>query len=765
MEMPEFQVIGRPTTKLDAADKAAGRAVYLDDLRRPGMLHARVLRSPHAHARIVAVDTARARALPGVKAVITARDLPGRNIGFGLDNPPLKGEKVCSVGDEVAAVAAVDEDTAAAACSLIEVVYEELPAVFGPEEAMRPGAPVVHPEKPDNVSLHYHFAAGEVERALETSHAVVEGRFQLPFVTPCCLETHGVIAEFDLQGNLTVWSTTQVPFLYQKELADALGLPGSRIRVVKATIGGGFGSKLELYPFEVAVAELARRTGRPVKMVHTREEEFAASRPRTPMVIDMRTGADREGRLTVRTSTCYMDNGAYNSWGAINPLVGMQTVTSLYRVPCVRYDAFVVYTNNPYSGAMRGYGNPQATFAVESQMDMLAFELGLDPLRLRLLNANRPGEVTHQKMRITTCGLAGCLEKAAAAAELPAVREEGKLYGVGLAGYLHVGGGARVYRSDGCGAQVKIDDLGKVTLVTGATEIGQGSETVLAQIVAETLGVPLSMVRVVNTDTDLTPWDVGTHASRTTFIAGNAALAAARRAKGKLLALAAEQLAVSPEELEITGGRVRVRGREGPGVPYDRVVRAAHFRTGGAVIQAAAYYDPPTERQDENYAGNISAAYSFGAQAAVVAVDPATGRVEVLKVVSVHDAGRILNPLAARGQVEGGVSMGLGYALTERLVVEQGRVLNPGFLDYRLMTTADMPPVEAVFLEEADPQGPFGAKGLGEPPAVPTAAAVANAVYRACGVRVFELPVTPERLLAAIRARGTSGGLRQATTM
>jgi len=754
--MPDFQVVGRPAEKLDAPDKVAGRAVYLDDLRLPGMLHARILRSPHPHARINRIDTARAAALPGVKAVITARDMPGPRIGFGLDNPPLKGEKVCSVGDEVAAVAAVDEDTAVRALELIEVVYEELPAVFGPEEAMRAGAPVVHPERPDNVAMHYHFAAGGVAEALAASHAVVSSRFTLPFITACCLETHGVIASFGPDRNLTVWSTTQVPFLYQKELAEALGLPGSRIRVIKAAIGGGFGSKLELYPFEVAVAVLARRTGRPVKMVYSREEEFCASRPRTPMVIDMRTGADEQGRLTVRTATCYMDNGAYNSWGAINPLVGMQTVTSLYRVPNVSYDAFVVYTNNPYSGAVRGYGNPQATFAVESQMDMLADELGLDPLSLRLLNANQPGEVSPQKMRITTCGLARCLTKAAQNACLPAVREEGKLYGAGLAGYVHVGGGARVYRSDGCGALIRIDDMGKVTLVTGSTEIGQGSETVLAQIVAETLTVPLERVRVVNTDTDVTPWDVGTHASRTTFIGGNAALAAALKVKEKLLGLAVEMLATPAEHLELRNGCVGVRGQKG--IPYDRVVRAAHFRAGGTAIEASAFYDPPTERQNENYEGNISAAYSFGAQAAVVAVDPQTGRVEVLKVVSVHDAGRIINPLGARGQVEGGVSMGLGYALSEQLVVEKGRIINPNFMDYRLMTAADMPPVEAIFDESADPAGPFGAKGLGETPAVPTAAAVANAVYRATGVRVTELPVTPERLLKAMRKLKIEGG-------
>ncbi|MDA8335865.1 MAG: xanthine dehydrogenase family protein molybdopterin-binding subunit [Peptococcaceae bacterium] len=749
--MPDFQVVGRPAAKLDAPDKVAGRAVYLDDLRLPGLLQAAVLRSPYPHARILGIDTARALRLSGVKAVITAADMPRYRIGFGLDNPPLKGEKVCCVGDEVAAVAAVDDDTAARALDLIEVAYEELPAVFDPEEARRANAPVVHPEKPDNVSLHYRFAAGEAGEALAASHAVVESRFTLPFVTACCLETHGAIASYGPDGNLTMWSTTQVPFLYQKELAEALGLPGGRIRVIKAAIGGGFGSKLELYPFEVAVAVLARLTGRPVKMVYSREEEFSASRPRTPMVIEMRTGADREGRLTARTATCYMDNGAYNSWGAINPLVGMQTVTSLYRVSHVGYDAYVVYTNNPYSGAVRGYGNPQATFAVESQMDMLAEELGLDPLEFRLRNANRPGEVTAQGMRITTCGLAACLSRAARETALPDAREEGKLYGAGLAGYVHVGGGARVYRSDGCGALVRIDDHGKVTLVTGATEIGQGSETVLAQIVAETLTVPLAQVRVVNSDTDITPWDVGTHASRTTFIAGNAALAAALRVKEKLLAVAAEILAVGADELTLQDGCVVVRGQTARAIPYDRVVRTAHFRTGGAMITASAFYDPPTERQNENYEGNISATYGFGAQAATVAVDPLTGRVEVLKVVSVHDAGRILNPAAARGQVEGGVSMGLGYALSEELVVEKGRILNPGFLDYRLLTAADMPPVEVVFEEDDDPAGPFGAKGLGETPAVPTAAAVANAVYRACGVRMLEVPITPERLLAALR--------------
>lgn len=752
--MTDFTYIGKRVPKRDALEKVTGSAVYVDDLKFPGMLYCRILRSPYPHARILHVDVSRAERLPGVRAVLTAQDTPGIKIGFGTDNLPLKGDKVRCIGDEVAAVAATDTDTAAEALALIRVEYEELPAVFDPEEAMRPGAPVVHDEKPDNVSLHYHFQAGDPDRALEHSAYVAEDRFRLHFVVPCSMETHGCVARYDGSGNLTVWTSTQIPFLYQKELADALGIPGDRVRVIQPVVGGGFGSRLEMYPFEPVVALLAQRTGRPVKMVYTREEGFVATRPRQPMIIDLKTGIDREGRLTARVARLILDNGAYNAWGATTPMVSMQTMTSLYRVPNSRFDAYVVYTNNPYSSSVRGYGNPQPTFAVESQMDILAEKAGLDPLEFRLLNANRPGDTTSQKMKITTCGLPDCLRLAAEKSGWQEKRGRRRGRGVGVAGYLHVGGGARVYRSDGCGAIVKIDDMGKVTVIAGATDMGQGADTVQALMVAEELQVPLERVQVISqNDTAYSPWDVGAHASRTTFVAGNAVLLAAREAKRQLLGAAAPLLEADPDDLELVNGLVMVKGVPSRHISYDKVVRAHHFRPGGGIIIGHAFYDPPTEMQDRGWLGNVSATYAFGAQAVEVEVDEETGQVRVLSVASAHDVGKVINPLGLEGQVEGGCVMGLGYSLTEQLVVEKGRVQNPALLDYRLFTAADAPAIEVIPVETVDPLGPFGAKGIGETPAIPTAAAVANAVYDAVGVRIRELPLTPERVLRALRAR------------
>jgi xanthine dehydrogenase molybdenum-binding subunit len=428
----------------------------------------------------------------------------------------------------------------------------------------------------------------------------------------------------------------------------------------------------------------------------------------------------------------------------------LSTVAGLYRCPAVRFDTTIAYTNNPYSGSMRGYGNLESTFAVESQMDDLADRLALDRLEIRRRNATRPGDVSPQGFAITSCAMAECLDAVAAETGrgLPPVRE-GWRRGVGYAGMFHVGGGARIYRSDGCGAIVKLDDFGKVSLVTGASEIGQGSETVLAMIVAETLGVPLDRVEVVNSDTSVKPWDVGVHASRTTFIAGNAARLAAAKLRQRLLEMGAAQLEAEPGALDVRDGWVFAREEPGRRLPYDRVARAGHLREQGRTLVAEAFYDPPTEMLSKDLRGNVSATYGFAAQAVVLDVDEATGAIEVRQVVSAHDVGRALNPLAAEGQVHGGIHMGLGYALAEHLVVREGQVLTQSFMDYAILRAADMPRIAVRFVESVDAEGPFGAKGLGESGVIPVAAAVANAVHDAIGVRFTELPITAARVRAA----------------
>ena len=753
-----FDIIGKTVPKRDGAEKVTGRTRYLHDLVLPRLAHGKILRARYPHARIVRIDTSRARALPGVLAVLTGDDVEPQPFGFAKDQVALKRRKVRCIRDEVAAVVAETPEIAEGALALIDVEYEELAAVFDPRAALEPGAPLVHEELGTNAHhLQYQFTRGDVDRAFAEAAAVVEDTYTLNFVTPACLGTMVAIADWDAADTLTMWSTTQVPFLYQRDLAAALGITGDRVRVLQPPIGGNFGRGLDLYPIDVIAALLARRVRRPVKIEFDRVEEFIACPTREPCVIRLRTAADRDGRLLARAAHVMIDNGAYTSWGSTTPSVMLSTVAGLYRVPNVRFDTTIVYTNNPYSGSMRGYGNPESTFAVESQMDELAERLGIDPLELRRRNATKPGDVNPQGFVITSFAMLECLD--AAAEEIrkdPPPLRSGWKRGVGYAGMFHVGGGARVYRSDGCGAIVKLDDFGRVTLLTGATEIGQGSDTVLAMIVAETLGVPIERVDVVNSDTSVRPWDVGTHASRTTFVAGNAARLAAEKVKAQLLEMAAAELEEPAARLDVKGGFVFVKGEPQQRLPYAEVARAGHFRHHGRVLVAEAFYDPPTAMLDKDFQGNISAAYTCAVQAALLDVDPETGTVEVRRVASAHDVGRALNPGAAEGQVHGGIHMGLGYALTEHLVVAEGQVLTQSFMDYAVLKADAMPEIVVRLIETVDQEGPFGAKGLGESGVIPVAAAVANAIKNAIGIRFTELPITPARVRAALAAHGAA---------
>jgi len=754
-----FTIVGKSTPKRDGPDKVTGRTRYLHDLELPRLAHGKILRTRVPHARIARLDAGRARARPGVLAVVTGDDVSQHLFGFAKDQLALKRGKVRCIRDEVAAVAAETPEIAEEALALIDVEYEELPAVFDPLKALEPGAPLVHEELTTNRHhLRYQFHHGDVDRALALAAAVVEDTYRLGFVTPACLGTMVAIADWDSANNLTMWTTTQVPFLYQRDLGEALGIGGDRIRVLQPAVGGNFGRGLDLYPIDVIAALLARAARRPVKIEFDRVEEFLACPTREACAIRLRTAADREGRLLAREAHVTIDGGAYTSWGSTTPYVMLSTVAGLYRVPNVRFDTTIAYTNNPYSGSMRGYGNPESTFAVESQMDDLADRLGMDRLELRRLNAPKPGDVSPQGFVLTSFAMRECLDAAAAEiARNPPPPAPGWKRGIGYAGMFHVGGGARIYRSDGCGAIVKLDDFGKVTLITGATEIGQGSETVLAMIVAETLGVPLERVDVINSDTSVRPWDVGTHASRTTFIAGNAARQAAEKVKAQLLDVAAAQLEEPAAALDVKGGWVFPRRDPQRRLQYEAVARAGHFRGGGRLLVAEAFYDPPTTMLDKDFQGNVSAAYTSAFQAVLVDVDPESGRVVVRKVASAHDVGRALNPAAAEGQVHGGIHMGLGYALSEQLVVERGQVVTQTFMDYAILKADDMPEIEVRLIETVDAEGPFGAKGLGESGVIPVAAAVCNAIKDATGVRCNELPVTPERLLArlgaAIRSR------------
>ncbi len=768
-------LIGKPFPKLDAPEKATGRARYVHDLVRPRMLYGAIRRTDRVHARIVRIDTHEAKALPGVHAVITAADIENVPFGHGQDNTPLKGEKVRCIRDEIAAVAADTIDIAREACRLIEIDYVDLPAVFDAKEAMKPGAPVIHDHREDNVPFRYEYSHGDVAQGENDSDVVLEETYNLHYVTHCCLGTSGIIAEFDSNHNLTLHSVTQIPFMYKRDLGRIVGVPPDKIRVIQDTIGGGFGSKLDIYPYEPICVHLARASRRPVKLIFDRREEFVASPTRQPVEVTLRMGAKRDGTLTFRDARLLLDNGGYTSWGATTPFVMMQTVSSLYRVPHVRFQCTVAYTNNPYAGSMRGYGNLQATFAVESLMDSLAGELGIDPLDLRRKNAQKAGEVTGQGMVFATCGLDDCLRTAAEGASWSEKRRapgggtgdttEGARidktpsgryrYGIGMASLLHVGGGAKIYRSDGCGTILKIDDFGVVTVLTGSSEIGQGSETVIAQITAETLGVPMESIKIVNNDTDLLPWDVGVHASRTTFVAGNSARRAALKAREKLIAAASAQTGVDENKLDIYQGYVVDADNGEQIVALNKVIRKLHFSEKSDLVITSDYYEPPSVMQDNKFKGNVSPTYAFGTHVVEVEVDTWTGVVRPIKVNAAHDIGRVINRMGVEGQVQGGVAMGLGYCLSEELQVEEGRVLNPSFRDYRLMTATEMPEIEMHFIETLDPEGPFGAKGIGEAPAICLSPAVANAVFDAIGIRFRRLPLTPERVLLALLEKNT----------
>jgi CO/xanthine dehydrogenase Mo-binding subunit len=766
--------VGKRIPKRDAVDKVTGRATYIQDLNVPGMLFGKILRSKYPHARIVRIDTSKAKKLIGVRAVITADDVPQIRYGFMKDQPVLKSGKVRSYRDEVAAVAAIDPDVAEEAVNLIEVEYEALPGVFDPMEAMKEDAPLVHEENKSNIlRLPWKLVAGDVAEARKKSAFVAEDRFTLTWVTHCCLGTEGIIADFDLRNNLTVYRNTQIPSLAQRDFLDALrvmGLKESKARIIKPTIGGGFGSKLDTYGFEYIAILLAFVTRKPVRIVKTREEEFRYTSTRQPALISIAQGCDKSGKLTFRDVSMILDNGAYTSWGATTPSVMMMPISSLYKVPNVRYEAKCVYTNNTWSQAMRGYGNPQATFAIESNMDQLAEKAGMDPLDIRLMNANEPGEVTPQRFRVTTCGLKDCIQEVGRRLDWENRKKTGRVEGrgVGIASLIHVGGGARVYKSDGCGTIIKVDDFGKVDVFTGATDIGQGADTVIAQIVAEEIGVVPDDVNIIDRDTAVCPWDVGVHASRTTFVAGNAAVGAAKKVKEKILQISAGyvdrwkdkdgakheiKLDDDPKNLMIKDRMVYSVKEPEKKIALGKILRGSHYEKFGTMIMAEYFYDPDNENLDREYKGNLSKTYAYGAHGAEVEVDKETGKVKILKYIAAHDVGRAINPMLLEGQIYGAAAMGTGYALTERLILEKGEVMNPSFRDYKLLTAKDVIPIEPVIVETMDADGPYGAKGIGEPGLVPTAPAIANAIYDAIGVRIKDLPMTPERILKAIKEK------------
>ena len=755
----ELKVIGKSTRKLDGKERVSGRAVYGHDIELPGMLHGSILKTQFPCAEIVSVDTSKALALEGVECIITADDVDVNNISYKRDHPILKKNTVNCERDEIAAVAARTKEIADKALNLIEVKYKEKKGVYDPFEALEEDAHRINEFGKGeeqfgnkNIAESFHYEHGDLEGQKANSKVIIKKRYELPRVTHACMATSNITADFNkLDGRLTLWSSTQVPFLYQRDMAHALKMEPSKIRVIQPTIGGGFGSKLDMHPFEPIGVLLAIRSGKPVQILYSREEEFTQSPTRQPMIIDLTTGADENGKFTFREVEIIKDNGAYTSWGATTPFVMMQTYSSLYQVPACKFDSHAVYTNNPFAGSFRGYGNPQATFSLETNIDLMAEALKMDKAEIRLLNANYKGEVTGQGLHYKTCGAIPALEtviKNSNYHDLANAVKEGRYKrGIGLASMLHVGGGAKIYRSDGCGTTLKLDSYGYLTIITGSNEIGQGSETVLSMIAMEELGIDRDKIRVINTDTDVKPWDVGVHASRTSFVAGNSLLGAIRLLKEKLSKKAAELLDVLTEDWVYEGGKMISGESE---IKIDKVVREIHFGPPNELCTVNYFYEPPSRFQDKEFKGDVSGNYAFASHAIEVEVDTLTGNVRVINTHVSQDVGRVLNPVGLQGQMEGGMATGIGYALTEEMIYEEGILMNPDFHGYKLLTSTDMPPVHFYPIETYDEAGPYGSKGAGEAPLIPTASAIANAVSNAIGVRFFSLPITAEKVLRAL---------------
>ncbi len=743
--------VGKSVPQIDAVEKATGRAQFAGDIVMSNMLIGKVLHSPLAHARIVHVDISRAGALPGVKAIVTGADCPARKYGRDVrDENVLARDKVLYVGDEVAAVAAVDEDTAAEAIELIRVEYEELPPVLDLLEAMDPASPLIH-EVERNIAVQFPVIRGDVERGFEEARCVLEHRFVTPGVHPAYLEPLSCVASVDGTGRLTVCAGSQGPFHVRDAIADALCLPPGKVRVVDAFCGGGFGGKFVEKPM-VICALLAQRASRPVSLAHDRREAFMTAPCRAAMIIDLKMGVTGEGSIAAKQARIVAENGAYTRVAAGVLWSAATRVDSLYRIENIKTDAMLVYTNKPPTSNMRGLGSPQSHFAVESMIDMLADELGMDPAEMRLRNAARTGDVSAHGWRMVSCGLTDCLQRSMEQSHWHQKRNRPGATGIGMGCAIHISGTRRAGYG-GASARVKVDVDGTVTVISGETDIGQGSATTFAQIAAEELGARLEDVRVAPIDTDTSPNALGTFGSRVTYIGGNAVLLAARAAKRQLLDAAAEKLEVKADDLEIRDSKIFVRGAFVKHLTIAQVAQANLFRRGGGVIFGHGNFDSDSDVIDPaSKYGNFSGAYSFATHVAEVAVDTETGQVDVLNFVAAHDLGRAINVMSAEGQVEGSVAMGIGYGVMEEMQYDsKGELRNPNFDDYRVSTALDMPTVSSIIVETDDPSGPYGAKGVGEIGLIGTAPAIANAVYNAVGVRITDLPVTPEKVLKALR--------------
>ena len=760
MENKTFSTVGQSPVRLDARDKVRGIATFVDDLSFPGMLYGRVLRSAVPHARIVRIDLTRARRLAGVRVVISGEDMPYLHGESFVDEPFLARNRVRYKGEAVAAVAAIDEETAEEALDLIEVEYEELPAVFDPVKATEPDAPLLHPDlhtyrhQPSivpvpgtNICNHLRIRKGDVEQGFREADEIFEDTFTTQRQVHACLETHGAICMATPDGKLTLWPANDSPYRCRREIAHALDLPLNHVRVILPPyLGGNYGGKGGLKAEAIAIALAWNCRGRHIKVIYDREEEFTSTITRHPSVTKIKTGVKRDGRIVARQVSTYWNTGAYAEKGPTVSRLGGMSAAGPYDIPNVSVDGYCVYTNEPVSGAYRGYGGPQTAWAYESQMDMIARRLGIDPVELRLRNAFDEGSIHAGGQKLTNVSLKTCLNEVAK--RLEPAKKSGLLRGKGVAF------GERAIKTPfASSAIVKVNEDGTVDVLASTSEVGQGSETVLSQIAAEELGVPFESVAKAGADTAYTPFDESSTSSRSTFHMGNAVRAAARDAREQILAIASDVLKASIEDLDLRGGRIHHRDHP----ELETSIAALLKRRYGpsSTVLGRGFYYPDGLVSPENYFALISIFWMYAAQGAEVEVDPETGHVKILRIVAAHDVGRAINPANCRYQIEGAIAQGLGLAMFEDMVIQNGTTDNPTFQAYKLPTTLDMPEIEAILVEAPHERGPFGAKTVGEPALIPTAAAIGNAIADAIGVHIHDLPITPEKVLAALRTRGT----------
>jgi CO/xanthine dehydrogenase Mo-binding subunit len=762
-------IIGESIQRIDNLDKVRGETVFGADLTLPNMLCARVLRSPLSHAKILNVDVKKAKKVPGVETILTGKDLAHYGLyGFVIkDQPILALDKVRYIGDPIAAVSALAEEAAEEAISLMKVDYEEVPSVFDPVKSMESGAVLIHedlgtyeyissyivPVRETNICNHFKLRVGNVGEGFKNADEIFEDVFTTQAQANCCAEPRMSMALVDASQRIKVWSSTQGVYLVLRGLSSLFKIPQNRIQVIAPPLGGGFGTKMYLKAEPIAVVLAQRSTGKPVKFQWNREEEFTVSTVRHPTIIHLKTGVRRDGTLTAREIKIIWDTGAYADIGPMTCRNGSFSSPGPYQTPHVKVDGYCVYTNKIMSGAMRGFGLPQPTFAIESQMDIMAEKLGIDPLEIRLKNAVEEGSISASHQQITDTALKECMLEAARVSNWPnrkdfQSREGSILRGKGLA-IMHKG----TFTPTCSSAILRVNEDGTINLLCATANLGQGTETALAQIAAEVLGVPFHSIKVSSSDTEVTPFDRSTTSSRSIFHMGHAVRLAALDARKDLLEIASEQFETNPNDLTINEGVVMAKGRPLEGVTIEQLMKK-HFNEAGTILGKGVYHTLGGNIDLKTSLGDVfSVFWMYSCVAADVEVDEETGSVRVVSIVSANDVGKAINPSLCEQQIEGGIMMGIGYALREELLFDKGKILNNSFMDYKIPGFTESTEIIPLLIEKANPDGPFGAKGIAEESIVAVAPAIANAIYHATAVRIKSLPITPEKILKGLKEK------------